>query len=157
MNDEKRKSEAEKRLDHYLTQHHLRHTPERELILGVVTTLRGEFTPMALRESLSGTGISLSQATVYNCLNLFEKAGLVRRRLSDGHSVVYESASESERHIVLACSKCGRRREVRDMELTKMIGVRRFASFTMDGFELIVRGLCSKCRSGGRVKKRDII
>ncbi len=153
MNDEKRKSEAVKKLHQYLAQHHLRRTPERDMILEFVATLHGRFTPMTLRDSLAEKGITLSQATVYNSLNLFARAGLIRRRPSDGKEAHYEPALESDRHIVLVCTKCGSKREIRDAELMKMISVRRFQSFAMDGFELLVRGVCSKCRSGGRMKK----
>lgn len=153
MNDEKRKSEAEGRLLHYLSQHHLRCTPERMMVLGRVVELRGSFTPALLLQSLSDSGFRLSQGTVYNTLKLFESAGVVRRRRSDDGVEIYECASREDEHLTLVCSRCGRSRELKDAELVRLLKLRRYPSFVMSGFDLYIHGLCSRCRGGGRVRK----
>lgn len=156
MNEEKRKSEAESRLSHYLSQHNLRRTPERMRILGRIVALKNDFTPLSLRQSLADEGFVVSLATVYNSLKLFEAAGIIRRRLVEGKEDTYECAVGSGctvSHINLVCSRCGKTREIKDVEIARSLKLRRYPSFVMDGFDLFVRGLCSKCRSGGRVKK----
>ena len=153
MNDEKRKSDAEGRLLHYLTQHHLRRTPERLTILDSVVEMRGSFTPADLLQSLTESGFRLSQATVYNTLKLFEAAGIVRRRRTEDGVEIYECASRADEHLTLVCSRCGRSTEFRDTELAKLLTLRRYSSFVMTGFDLYIHGLCSRCRGGGRVRK----
>ncbi len=153
MNEEKRKTEAESRLLHYLSQHHLRCTPERMMVLGQVAELRGSFTPALLLQSLSDSGFRLSQGTVYNTLKLFESAGVVRRRRSDDGVEIYECASREDEHLTLVCSRCGRSRELKDAELVRLLKLRRYPSFVMSGFDLYIHGLCSRCRGGGRVRK----
>lgn len=155
MNDEKRKSDAEERLLHYLSQHHLRCTPERRMLLGRVAELRGSFTPGKLLESLTESGFRLSQGTVYNTLRLFESAGIVRRRRTAEGVETYEFASQADEHLTLVCSRCGRLREVKDAELAKLLKLRRYPSFVVSGFDLYVHGLCSRCRGGGRVRKEN--
>ncbi|MDE7474454.1 MAG: transcriptional repressor, partial [Duncaniella sp.] len=92
MNEEKRKSDAEDRLLHYLSQHSLRCTSERRMLLGRVMEMRGSFTPGRLLESLTESGFRLSQGTVYNPLKLFESAGIVRRRRTAEGVETYECA-----------------------------------------------------------------
>lgn len=153
MNEEKRKTEAEGKLLHYLSQHHLRRTPERMMILGRIVEFRGSFTPAALLASLAENGFHLSQGTVYNSLKLFEAAGVVRRRPADDGVDTYECASRADEHLTLVCSRCGRTKELKDAELVKILKLRRYPSFVMSGFDLYIHGLCSRCRGGGRVRK----
>ncbi|MDE5665022.1 MAG: transcriptional repressor, partial [Duncaniella sp.] len=117
MNDEKRKSDAEERLRHYLSQHRLRCTPERLMILGKVVEMKGSFSPAQLLDALLGGDFRLSQGTVYNSLKLFDAAGIVRRRRSEDGVEIYECASREDEHLTLVCSRCGRSRELRDAEL----------------------------------------
>lgn len=153
MNDEKRKSDAEERLRHYLSQHRLRCTPERLMILGKVVEMKGSFSSAQLLDALAGGGFRLSQGTVYNSLKLFDSAGIVRRRRSEDGVEIYECASREDEHLTLVCSRCGRSRELRDAELVRHLKLRRYPSFVMTGFDLYIHGLCSRCRGGGRVRK----
>lgn len=153
MNDEKRKSDAEERLRHYLSQHRLRCTPERLMILGKVVEMKGSFSPAQLLDALLGGDFRLSQGTVYNSLKLFDAAGIVRRRRSEDGVEIYECASREDEHLTLVCSRCGRSRELKDAELVRYLKLRRYPSFVMTGFDLYIHGLCSRCRGGGRVRK----
>ncbi len=155
MNEEKRKTEAESRLLHFLSQHHLRRTPERMMILGKIVGLRGSFTSASLLSALADDGFHLSHGTVYNSLRLFESAGLVRRRPGSGSSELYEYAGRDNEHVTLVCTHCGRTREIKDAEFSREMKLRRFPSFIMTGFDLFVHGLCSRCRSGGRRRKQE--
>lgn len=153
MNEEKRKSEAESLLRHYMSQHHMRCTPERIAILGIAVEFRSSFTPADLLEAVTAKDFHLSQATVYNTLRLLEAAAIVRRRPSSSGVDTYECATRADEHLTLVCTRCGRTRELRDAELTKMIKLRRYPSFVMSGFDLYIHGLCSRCRGGGRRRK----
>lgn len=154
MNDEKRKSDAESSLLQYLAQHQLRRTPERMMILDKVVEQRGNFTPSDILQSLSGGGFRLSHGTIYNTLKLFEAAGIVRRRRVEEGIDTYECASRADEHLTLVCSRCGREREIKDSELSKLLRLRRYPSFAMSGFDLYIHGLCTRCRGGGRGRVR---
>ncbi len=153
MNEEKRKTDAADRLLHYLSQNHLRCTSERMVLLEKVTAMKGCFSPAELMLALADSDFRLSQGTVYNTLRLFEAAGVVRRRPGEHGAEVYECASRVDEHIILCCTRCGRRREVKDAELLRILKLRRYPSFVASGFDLYIHGLCSRCRGGGRVRK----
>lgn len=153
MNDEKRKSDAEGSLLHYLAQHQLRRTPERMKILDKVVEQRGSFTPADILQSLADSGFRLSHGTIYNNLKLFEAAGIVRRRRVEEGAETYECSTRADEHLTLVCSRCGREREIKDAELTRLLKLRHYPSFAMSGFDLYIHGLCSRCRGGGRVRK----
>ncbi|MCM1076048.1 MAG: transcriptional repressor [Bacteroides sp.] len=153
MNEAKIKNDAENRLLHYLSQHRMRCTSERMMILGRIVEIRGSFTPMQLLGSLTDNGFHLSQGTVYNALKLFVAAGIVRRRRTDDGVETFEMSSRDDEHLTLVCSRCGRIRELKDAELAKILKLKRYPSFVMSGFDLYIHGLCSRCRGGGRVRK----
>lgn len=155
MNEGKRKSEAESRLRHYLSQYHLRCTPERLVILGIVMATRAPFRPADLLRALADRDFHISQATVYNTLKLLEAASIVRRRPSSEAIEIFEYVESADEHLTLVCSRCGRSREVRDSELVKFLKLRRYPSFVMSGFDLFIHGLCSRCRGGGRTRKTE--
>lgn len=155
MNEEKQKTDAESRLLHYLSQHKMRRTPERMMLLGQISEMKGTFTSATLLQSLAEKGFHLSQATVYNALRLFESAEIVRRRRSDNSIETYEYGLRDDEHLTLVCSRCGNSREIRDIELIKFLRLRRYPSFVMSGFDLYIHGLCSRCRGGGHRQKTN--
>ena len=59
----------------YMDAHQMRYTPERFNILSSVCRLQ-RFSVEQLRNSL--TELLISRATVYNTIELFEKAGIIR-------------------------------------------------------------------------------
>lgn len=155
MNEEKRKSDAETRLVHYLAQHQMRRTPERMAILDKVMELNGRFVVDDLYKSLLTGGYYVSRATVYNCVNLLEASGIIRKLpVSDGAEQFECVDGRSRQHIHLVCSRCGKEREVKDAELMRMLSLRRFPSFVMSGFDLYVSGVCTRCRGGGRSRTK---
>lgn len=154
MNAEKKKNDIESRLLSYLLQHKLRRTPERLTLIRFIVELRKPFTPSFLLDSIAETGFHLSHGTIYNSLKLFESAGVVRRRGRTKNGVeIYECASHEDEHLTLVCSRCGRAREVKDLEISKFLKLYKFQTFVTSGFDLYIHGQCSRCRSGGRVKK----
>ena len=82
-------------------------------------------------------------------LHLFEQAGIVARSRAgeaDADARVWEIVADRGVTITLVCTRCGRRRNVRDQALTRQLMARRFSSFTATGIDVCVRGLCPRCR-----------
>lgn len=153
MNDDKRRIAAETKLTHYLAQHQMRRTPERIAILSKIMEFSGRFSVEAVLDSLVSVGYHVSRATVYNTINLFEVCGIVRcLPLSQGADE-YECIDDRTGHIQLVCSRCGRTKEVKDAELSRMLAHKRYPSFVMTGYDLYISGTCTRCRGGGRQKK----
>ncbi|MDE6117915.1 MAG: transcriptional repressor [Duncaniella sp.] len=153
MNEEKRRIAAEDKLSHYLAQHKMRRTPERLAILGKVLASPRHFVVEDIFESLAADSYHVSRATVYNAINLFEACGIVRRLHLSGSADEYECVDDRSSHLHLVCTRCGKVREVKDAELSRMLALRRYPSFVMTGFDLYISGTCTRCRGGGRRKK----
>lgn len=154
MNEEKRRVAAEEKLTHYLAQHQMRRTPERFAILDKVLTFRGHFLVESIYLSLTEDGYHVSRATVYNTVKLLEDCGIVRRlHISNGSADEFECRDDRTNHLHLVCSRCGKVKEVKDAELSRMLALRKYPAFVMTGFDLYVSGICARCRGGGRKKK----
>ncbi len=149
MNDEKRRTAARKALEAHIASRGMRATPERFAILDSLMSLRVSFDVAALGEKLAADGFRVSRATLYNSLHLFEQAGIVARSRAgeaDADARVWEIVADRGVTITLVCTRCGRRRNVRDQALTRQLMARRFSSFTATGIDVCVRGLCPRCR-----------
>ncbi|MCM1521339.1 MAG: transcriptional repressor [Muribaculaceae bacterium] len=144
MNEEKRKSAALRLLNKHLQSHRLRTSSERLAILDKVLLLKLNFTPATVEDGLKDDGFRVSRATIYNTLHLFEEAGIVMCK--DG---VWELRGEDPVKITLVCSRCGRRKQVRDAALFRELAAKRFPSFTTSGIDITVSGSCLRCRKNG--------
>lgn len=129
----------------YLTQHQLKHTPERFTILRSVCRLQ-RFTIEELQASL--TELTISRATVYNTISILQDAGLVQK-LDKEYGVratQYELVRASDSSVQIICQRCGRVSIVRDSTISRMLEDKRWSNFVPDHFSLYVFGKCKVCR-----------
>jgi Fe2+ or Zn2+ uptake regulation protein len=83
---------------------------------------------------------SLSSATIYATLELFEGLGVVRRVSTRQGTAVYDSRTEAHHHAV--CRQCGR---MFDIEAEAIPQPPAPAGFTVERAELQLIGLCAAC------------
>ncbi len=136
---------AAERLHAYSEEQGLRRTREREVILSQVCALRC-FSAEQLQLGL--TELTISRATIYNTLTLFEKAGIIHR-LSKEFGVragQYEVVQAGASSIQIICQRCGRVSDVKDSTINRMMADKRFANFNPTRFSLYVYGTCKVCR-----------
>ncbi len=57
------------------------------------------FTAEALHQESLSHGLQISQATVYNCLNLFCEAGLIREIAIEGQKTFYDTRTDAHPHF----------------------------------------------------------
>jgi Fur family transcriptional regulator, peroxide stress response regulator len=94
---------------------------------------------------------TLSKATIYNTLNLFVKAGLVRVLTIEDNETRYDIVTENHGHF--KCEECGTIYNFKvDPEL--------LATDDLAGFKVVERnvyfkGVCSKCLLNMNNKKRE--
>ena len=82
-----------------LEQAGIRATPQR-VEVGLVVLARPQHLSVDdVIERLHRKQRRISRATVYNCLNLFEKKGLVKRLSLDHERCVYDSATHPHHHF----------------------------------------------------------
>ena len=138
-------SSAVKRLRAYIDEHGMRRTREREVILERVCDLRCFYVEQ-VRDSL--TELTISRATIYNTLDVLEKAGIIHR-LDKEFGVragQYEIVQANASHIQIICQRCGRISEVRDTTINRMLADKRFTNFNPQRFSLYIYGTCKVCR-----------
>lgn len=133
-------------LNKFLKSDNHRKTPERYAVLDAIYSMDSLFTIDALNEALNEKRFRVSRATLYNCMNLFLKLGLVvRHHLQD--AIVYEAAFSAQGYVRLICRMCGRVTEQKNLELEKTIGEMKISRFRKDNFTLYLYGVCGKCQS----------
>jgi len=134
--------------EQYLRSNKLRITPERLAIAEAATRVGRLYTADDLHRLLDADGYHVSRATVYNTLHTLAEASIVRTHTFDSSCVHYEyiKASSATTRILLICDKCGRVKETKDPELTRMLKSRRYSTFQTSHSSVYVYGTCGRCR-----------
>ncbi|MCQ2312443.1 MAG: transcriptional repressor [Paludibacteraceae bacterium] len=133
-------------LNQYIWEHKLRHTAEREIILSVICGLEQPFTPAQVVEKANAENIS--QATVYNCINLFDKIGIISllQKRATKSKAQWEVVSGKHNRLQLICKKCGRVADFKDIAITNAVKLRKYSNFVPEHFTIFVYGECKHCR-----------
>ncbi len=147
MTDTKVKTSAVDTLDRYLASKHLRRTPERYAILEMVLRMNKHFYVETICRAMAESNFRVSRATVYNTIELFTEAGILRRHRFGNEPAQFEkivdTAAANHQHLV--CTKCGKVKEIKDQSLMKALSQRRYQAFTPEYFQFYVYGTCSQC------------
>lgn len=149
MNANKPKNTPAETLSRYIEGKGMRRTPERFAILDKAMGMKGQFTAEALVKRLADGDFRVSRASIYNSLQLFEDAGLIRRHQSESQSAVYEKVTDSaakSNRLHLVCKSCGSVKNVSDPNIARLLAGRHFNGFSQEYSATYVYGLCSKCK-----------
>jgi Fur family ferric uptake transcriptional regulator len=131
----------------YLSEHKLKITPQRRLILDIFLLEPGHVSSEELYAKVKRRDASIGQATVYRTLKLLAGCGLAEAvSFADGITR-YEPHFGAEHHDHLICEACGRTIEIMDPvierrqeELAAKYG------FTLARHKMDLYGLCPDCR-----------
>ena len=123
----------------------LRITPQRDVLLRVLSETHGHPTADELVKRVRAVLPSVSHATVYRNVQELVRAGLVGTLQRGGGAVQFEVNPDEHHHFV--CRNCGR---VWDVYLDR-VGFRvnrksPLRGFQIDRRELQLHGLCDACR-----------
>ncbi len=134
--------------EQYLRSNKLRITPERLAIAEAAIHVGRLYTADDLHRLLNTDGYHVSRATVYNTLHTLVDASIVRAHTFDSSCVHYEyiKAASATTRILLICDKCGRVKEAKDPELTRMLTSRRYSTFQTSHSTVYIYGTCGRCR-----------
>ena len=125
-----------------LREHGLRVTAQRRAILGVFSASAvGHLSADEVRESVTGELPELARATVYNTLNDFVRAGLLRR--VDGFGSALYDHNVDEEHHHFHCLVCG---GLFDVEPGGLAGIELTEpGYSVERTEVLFRGRCAAC------------
>ncbi len=126
-------------------------TPQRVAILELFCDHFSHFTPQEVFQRLDGSIASLSLATVYNSLELFEQVGVVRRVCTDQGQTYFDPNVVHHHHAI--CEKC---EAIFDLEIPptlieQLLSETTSTSQNGDGFtlqqaQIWFRGICAGCK-----------
>jgi len=136
---------AETALKTYIRTQGLRETRERYAILKEIYLNLEHFDAEQLYNQLLARGIKVSRATVYNALQLFVEAGLVRRYLFGEGRMLYERSLGRQQHDHLICVDCGAIEEFCDPQMgliTESVG--RLFHMRPERHDLVIYAACEK-------------
>jgi len=126
----------------------LRLTPQRDLMLRILGTVRQHLTADQLVRRVRAVMPSVSHATVYRNAQTLVRAGVITALERPGGPVRYDVNLDGHHHFV--CDRCGR---VADVHVARLSWRTRPRSRELDGARvtgcrLQLHGLCARCRSG---------
>ncbi|MFU8803715.1 MAG: Fur family transcriptional regulator [Bradymonadaceae bacterium] len=126
-------------------------TPQRSAILDLFCEHGDHLTPQEVFRRLEKTVASLSLATVYNSLEVFEQVGIVTKFCAEHGQTYYDPNPTPHHHAV--CERC---EEIYDLELSEstmeqLVGVVQNAaaikmSFRIQETKIWFRGVCDRCQ-----------
>ncbi len=128
-----------------LRAHGYRVTPQRLAVQEVVESLGHHASADEIAGEAAERLPGVSLPTIYAALDALEDAGLVRRIAAGRGPALYDAGPE---HHHLVCRRCGRVEDLEaDVAMTPALKLARRHGFEPEGAELVVRGLCSRCRA----------
>jgi Fe2+ or Zn2+ uptake regulation protein len=121
-------------------------TPQRLVIHRTLVDLHRHVGAEELLAAVGNQLPNVSLPTVYSALEALEDAGLVRRVSAGQGRALYDARPADHHHLV--CRRCGAVEDLdADVSLAGALKSARRHGFAPDGAEVVVRGLCSKCRT----------
>lgn len=128
----------------FLTDGKYRKTPERFAILRKAIELHSHFEVDALHMAIENDGYHVSRATVYNTVELLEKAGILTKNVFGQNSATYEVKHDN--HIHLVCKRCGMIREIENDHIAAEVMSIKPDDFTPESFAITIYGICGCCQ-----------
>lgn len=132
-----------------LREHGFRITPQRQLVLEAVESLRhGTPEEILIEVQRTATGVNLS--TVYRTLEVLEEVGLVTHA-HIGHGAPTYHAVDEHVHIHLVCDRCKSVLSVgADVAKSMVDRLRKDHGFETDISHVSIHGMCAKCQGKPR-------
>jgi Fe2+ or Zn2+ uptake regulation protein len=136
---------AELMLSRVLRERGQRVTPQRLAIARTVRELDRHTTAETVFARVSEQMPGVSLPTVYATLELLEELRLVRRVPTEAGTAVYDPRTEDHHHLV--CRECG---EIMDVDApvdrVELLAAAQTLGFAADDAQVVVRGVCARCR-----------
>jgi Fur family transcriptional regulator, ferric uptake regulator len=130
-----------------LKAHGLRMTPQRQLILDVLSTMRGHIAVDQVYRQVAARYPDVNITTVYRTLEVLEERGIVRHtHFHDGRSQFERTDEPAHQHLV--CRHCGHDQEM-DLSVLEPLtqGLLERFGFEADFSHTAIVGYCAACRS----------
>ena len=129
-------------------------TVQRRLLLQLIRNASGHIDAKELYRRASSKDESISLATVYRSLRLFQELGLVEERRLGQSSHHYEIRQPAE-HQHFVCRDCGKVIEFQNPLVDKLVDtVQAEQGFIVTKAEFYLEGYCQQCRKAAEERER---
>ena len=123
----------------------LRVTPQRFAVYANLLDRTDHPTAEQILGDLNRDAPTSSQATVYTSLQALRNVGLVREVLLEEGVCRYDA--NVDRHHHFRCRECGQIEDIAWEQFQDMSFHKLHSNIQVDDYEVIVRGLCSNCKT----------
>ena len=131
-------------LNKYLKVNNLRQTPERYIVLKYIYKINNHF-DIDYLYSFINKKEKISKATIYNNLEVFTKAKLIKQLQFNNNKILYEKCLQKAQHDHLICNDCGQINEFCDPRIQNILnGIEKTTNFQVQSHSLNVFGTCTK-------------
>lgn len=154
MDKDKIREIVKQKFTEYLTQKGCRKTPERYAILDLIYSESGHFDMETLYAAMNEKHFRVSRATLYNTMQLLQDCNLVLKHQFGTNLSYYERSFNNDFHHHLICTNCNSIQEYKDLDLKELIQNKKIKRFTPSHYSLYIFGMCSKCATALRRKKK---
>ena len=120
----------------------LRCTPQRYAVMAFLMKCNRHPTASEIYEAVNRVDPRSSRATIYNNLRDLVQAGLVREVAVEGRAAQFDAKGMQHHHFV--CDRCGNVEDVEWYDVPRPAS-RTLGKRVLREWELIFRGLCTKC------------
>lgn len=132
-----------------LKEHHIRVTPQRQIILTYLVTHHNHPSVDTIYTALAAQLPNLSMATVYNTLNLLVDLGIVIELPNDNGGIRYDFYGQPHYHVI--CENCGKITDVfapdfGEIEQTLNREAAEQTGYLITSNHVEVYGLCTDCQ-----------
>lgn len=125
-----------------------RWTPQRRVLIEVLSQADGHVTGAELVERCRSIDPTTTPSTVYRTLDVLEELGFVSHTHGADGREEYHVLPDAE-HGHLYCVVCGSRWEIPAAEARSLVrGLERDRGFAVDVHHLSIAGTCAACRGG---------
>ncbi|MEO7118391.1 MAG: Fur family transcriptional regulator [Candidatus Limnocylindrales bacterium] len=131
-----------------LRERGLRWTPQRRILIDVLSRTDGHVTGAELVERCREVDPATIPSTVYRTLDVLEELGVITHGHAANGREEFHVLPDRE-HGHLHCSHCGRTWEIEALEATGMVdSLRTSRGFEVDLSHVTLSGRCEDCASG---------
>ncbi|MCU0327471.1 MAG: transcriptional repressor [Chitinophagales bacterium] len=132
-------------LQQYIKEKGLRYTSERKIILEEIYNSDQHIDVEHIYQSVNKK-ISISKATIYNNIELFEQCGIIRKNNFLGKSNIYERNIGNQNHGHFVCKSCQKIIEFCDIRVYLIQkSIEKSLNCQIENSDFLFQGICQEC------------
>jgi Fur family transcriptional regulator, peroxide stress response regulator len=130
----------------------LKLTHQRAAVFNVLAATERHPSPEEVYQAVRPELPSISLATVYKVLDLFQRHGFLRKVSTEQQVARYDANVDEHHHLV--CDRCGRIQDVQVPLPEAALSESQSDGFAVSHVDVLFHGLCRECRRTASARSR---